>query len=80
MMCAPGACELSLYTLLLLCFGSHAPGPDMLVKAPSFFSLSIFFLLLDLTADGAINRDRVKHIISSQLLLALAISCKGERL
>jgi hypothetical protein len=77
---AHGACELSLCTLLFLCFDLHAPGAAALEEASSLLSLSLFFILLDLTADGAINGDRVKHIILSQLLLSLATSCKGERM
>jgi hypothetical protein len=75
---APATCLSAPFTFLW--FGLHTPDAAALEEASSLLSLSLFFLLLDLTADGAINGDRVKHTILSQLVLALATSCKGEML
>jgi hypothetical protein len=75
----PGTGEPLLYALLFLYFGSHAPSAGELVDAPSFFSLLLFFFLIDFTADDAINGDQAKHTTSDQLLLALATLCKGEK-
>jgi hypothetical protein len=75
----PGAGGLSLCILFLLCLGSHAPSAVELEDTPSFFSLLLFFLPIDLTVDGAINGDQAKHTTSDQLLLTLATLCKGEK-
>jgi hypothetical protein len=75
----PGAGEPFLYALLFLYFGSHAPRAATLEEAPSFFLLLLFFFPIISTVDGAINGDQAKHTTSDQLLLTLAILCKGEK-
>jgi hypothetical protein len=51
-----------------LYFGAWTPGATTLEDAPSLFSLLLFFFLINLATDDAINGDRVKLNTSRQLL------------